>query len=151
MRYTLPQLKKNQYQDNSFKETLDFEEFLEEGTDLLEVGPVQVEGYFTVEDDQYYHFHFHIKTTLTMACARTLEEVEVPLDFNVQETFSTDSKDEYHQVDGITVDLLPIIWSNIYLEKPLRVFAKNAKYDDSQKDQKPRVNPSFKDLEKFKR
>ena len=151
MRYTIAQLKKNQHQDAHFEDTLDLSIFLEEDTDFLGISPVQVEGHYTIEDDFYYHFHMHIKAELTIACAITLEPVSVPLDFNVVETFSTDIKDEYHQVEGITIDLLPIIWSNIYLEKPLRVVAKNAKYNNPNQEKKSRVNPSFKDLDKFKR
>ena len=37
--------------------------------------------------------------------------------------------EDFHIIEGITVDLLPIIWSNIVLEKPMRVLSENA-YDD---------------------
>ncbi len=151
MRYTLAQLRKRQSQDNQFEETLDFSSFLEDNTDFLAVSPVSVKGHFTIEADRYYHFHMGIRTTITMACAITLKPVDIDLDFHVVETFSTDSNDEYHQVEGITVDLLPIIWSNIYLEKPLRVVAEGAEYKNPEKPKKPQVNPSFKDLEKYKR
>ena len=33
------------------------------------------------------------------------------------------------ELDGITIDLLPIIWSNIVLEKPMRILSENA-YDN---------------------
>ncbi len=152
MKWTLSELKKKQYQENSFDETLDYSELIEPGSDLLKITPVRVQGTFEVEDHQYYHFYLKIQTTLTMACAITLEPVEVPLDFEVTETFSEDENDEYRQVDGITVDLLPIIWSNIYLEKPLRVVSPNAKYENPEKESSgKKINPAFKDLEKYKR
>ncbi len=152
MKWTLSELRKKQYQENSFDETLDYSELIEPGSDFLAISPVRVQGTFEVEDMMYYHFHLHIQTTLTIACAITLKPVEVPLDFTVTETFSEDEHDEYRQVDGITVDLLPIIWSNIYLEKPLRVVSPNAKYENPKKASSgKKINPAFKDLEKYKR
>ena len=151
MRYTLAQLRKLANHDNHFEETLDYSSCIDDNTDLLAIKPVHVKGYFTIESDRYYHFNLEIKTTITMACAITLKPVEVPLDFKVVETFSEDVNDDYHQVEGITVDLLPIIWSNIYLEKPLRVVSEGAEYKNPEKPKEPQVNPSFKDLEKFKR
>ncbi len=152
MKWTVSELRKKQYSNNTFEATLDYSEALEEGSDLIGISPVSVTGDFSVEDNQYFHFNLHIKTTLTMACAITLKPVEVPLDFTVTETFSEDANDEYRQVEGITVDLLPIVWSNIYLEKPLRVVSPDAKYQNPDTDdKKPSVHPAFKDLEKYKR
>ncbi len=152
MKWTVSELRKKQYSNNTFDAMLDYSEALEEGSDLIGIAPVHVTGDFDVEDGQYYHFHLRIKTTLTMACAITLKPVEVPLDFTVTETFSEDANDDYRQVEGITVDLLPIVWSNIYLEKPLRVVSPDAKYESPENEDKPSsVHPAFKDLEKYKR
>ena len=151
MRYTLAQLKKFYYQNQTLTETLDLSEFIPKEDDVLKIRKTDVSFKVVVEQDTYYHIDLHIKTTLVVACAITLDPVEFPLDFHVTETFTEKKDDEYRQVDGITVDLLPIIWSNIYLEKPLRVVKENASFESSETSSKPRINPSFKDLEKFKR
>jgi uncharacterized protein len=151
MKWTLPELRKKQYSENTFKEVLDLSAFIDENDDILAISPVTVDGEFEVEDNTYYHFDMTIKATLTVACAITLEPVEVPLDFDITETFTEDERDEYRQIEGITIDLLPIIWSNIYLEKPLRVVSKDATFrSDKQSEKKDNVNPAFKDLEKYK-
>ena len=152
MKWTLSELRKKQYQNNEFETTLDYSSVIEEGSDLLAISDVEVEGAFSIEENQYFHFDLHIKTTLTMACAITLEPVKVPLDFEVTETFSEDSDDEYRQIEGITIDLLPIIWSNIYLEKPLRVVSPNAEYENpiEEEDSAPKGHPAFRDLKKYK-
>ena len=150
MKYTLAELKKKQYQNDTISKTLDYSDYLKD-PDLINIAPVEVQGEFEVEDNRYYHFYLKIKTTLTMACAITLDPVEVPLDIDVTETFSEDENDDYRQIEGITIDLYPIIWSNIYLEKPLRVVKENATFKSDQKPQeKSKVNPAFKNLKKYK-
>ena len=66
------------------------------------------------------------KCKITMECAITLKEVEVDLDFEVEDTFSTYEDENNYSIEGITIDLLPIIWSNILLEKPMRVLSEDA-------------------------
>src|SRR5690554_2262149 len=116
MKWTIQELKKKQYQDNTISTTLDYSSVIENDPEIMAISPVKVTGAFEIEDDDYYYFDLVIETTLTMPCAITLDPVEVPLKFDVTEVFSTDRNDEYRQIEGITIDLLPIIWSNIYLE-----------------------------------
>ena len=66
---------------------------------------------------------------MKLTCAITLQEVDYEIDISVEETLSTVKNEDFHIIEGITVDLLPIIWSNIVLEKPMRVLSENA-YDD---------------------
>ncbi|MFP4287591.1 MAG: YceD family protein [Candidatus Izemoplasmataceae bacterium] len=152
MKWTLQALKKYATTDNTFEFTLDLNPFIEEGTDLLSISETKVTGSYTIEANTYYHFDLEIKTILTMACAITLDPVEVPLEIEVTETFSQDENDEYLTIEGITIDLLPVIWSNIYLEKPLRVVSPNAQFKSDQTlKKKDAINPMFKDLQKYKK
>ena len=63
-----------------------------------------------------------------------------------------DENDEYLTIEGITIDLLPIIWSNIYLEKPMRVVHPDALDEtfDEPTDSSEEVNPQFKELKQYK-
>lgn len=153
MKWTIQELIKNQNTDFSFEDTIDFSTYIE-NTDILSISPVEVDGEFEVYDNEEFIFYLHISCTLTLACALTLEEVEYPLDFNVEEVFSMYDSEESIKVEGITIDLLPIIWSNIILEKPMRVLSENAyeKYDpDNQEfevDEKENVFAALKDYKK---
>ena len=153
MRYTTSQLIKHQNQDNRFLETLDFSSVLKGDDDLLAISPVKVEGFYEIEDNTYFHFTLHIETTLTLACAKTLKPVEYPLSIEVEETFSADKNDDYLNIEGLTIDLYPVIWSNIYLEKPMRIIhpdAQDLTFDEpSSEDVKS--HPAFKELAKFKK
>jgi len=67
--------------------------------------------------------------TLVMACAITLEDVEVPLSFETELVFGTELvDDDVLPIDGITIDLDPSIWGEILVEKPMRVVSEHA-YD----------------------
>jgi uncharacterized protein len=152
MKWTLQALKKYETTDNTFEFTLDLSDYIEKGTDLLSISETKVEGSYAIEANTYYHFDLTINTTLTMACAITLEPVKVPLEIEVTETFSQDENDEYLTIEGITIDLLPVIWSNIYLEKPLRVVSPNAHFKSEESPRKKdAINPMFKDLQKYKK
>ena len=128
MKWTIHELMKKSNTDNTFKETVDFSEFTK-NSDIVKISPVEVVGDFEVYEGNEFVFYMEIKTTITMLCAITLEEIDVELDFDIEETLSTVKNDDFILIDGITIDLLPIIWSNIILEKPMRVVSENA-YDN---------------------
>ncbi|TVP94776.1 MAG: hypothetical protein EA374_06075 [Acholeplasmatales bacterium] len=153
MKFTLPEIKKKQYQDTTFTTTLDVSAYAEEDPEILAIAPVKVTGRFHIEAATRYHFDLHIETTLSLACAITLDPVEVPLIIDVTETFCEGAVDEdCRSIEGITIDLLPIVWSNIYLEKPLRVTKPEASFErHSEPDEDaPTINPAFAALKKFK-
>ncbi len=156
MKFTVDELKKKFHQEPTFETTVDVSDFLPEDEDILSVSSALVKGEIDIENDEYYHFDLAIKATLTVACARTLKPVDLDLDFTVVETFSHDEKDEYRQIEGITIDLLPVIWSNIYLEKPMRVIhpdhVDDERFPSSEEwdKKKKRTRPELKELEKYK-
>ena len=74
---------------------------------------------------------------MTLPCAVTLDDVEYPFDYDSIEIFVLDAdlyeegEDEY-LVTGTTIELAPIIWQNILLQKPLRVVKEGA-YEEMKK------------------
>ncbi len=128
MKWTTYELIKQYNRDNTIDVTLDLSEFIE-GTDILAISPVRVSGEFEIYDNQEFVFYLRIEATLTLPCAVTLKEVAYPIDLDIEEAFVNDPDDDSNRIEGITVDLLPIIWSNILLEKPMRVVSENA-YDE---------------------
>jgi len=149
MKWSVEQLLKKAHQGLEFEESIDFSSALDKSGDILALKPTFVEGTFTYLEPDFV-FDLRIQTTLTMACAKTLKPVEVDLDFEVEEIFSLLPDEEKRLIEGNTIDLYPVVWSNIYLEKPLRVVhpdAKNITFDEP--EEKP-IHPGLKDLEKFK-
>ncbi len=154
MKWTIAELVKQYNIDNTIDETVDLKEFIA-GTDILDISPVHVTGDYEIYDGEEFNFLLRIECTLTLQCAITLKEIDYPMDFEVEEVFSTYEDDETRKINGITIDLLPIIWSNIYLEKPMRVISKNA-YDevDFENDELPSgdktINKAFASLKNNK-
>ena len=149
MKWTIDQLLKKAHQGIEFDETIDYSSVLDKAGDILSISTAHVEGTYTYHDPDFI-FDLKIQTTLTMACAKTLKPVQVDLDFSVEEIFSLTLDEEKRLIEGNSIDLYPVVWSNIYLEKPLRVVhpdAKDLTFDDP--EEKP-IHPGLKDLEKFK-
>ncbi len=153
VKFTIAQLKKRIHQNPIIEGVVDVSSFMPEDEDILAVEKAYVMGEFFIEgDEDVFVFELNIKTKLTMACARTLKPVVVTINADVEEVFTYDETDEYRQIDGLSIDLLPIIWSNIYLEKPMRVIHPDAEdMDDFIEDEETRkVNPQLKKLKDYK-
>jgi len=154
LKWTIQELTKLQNINNEFNEIVDLSSYIE-NTDIIKISPVEINGSFEIYDDSLYEFYFDIKCTLILACAITLVEVPYVIDISVEEIFSKDLNDKYNNIDGITIDLLPIIWSNIILEKPMRVLSKNA-YENQEEEivdleQKDNINQAFANLKNYKK
>ncbi len=153
MRWSLGQLRKLAQGDNTFHEVLDFSSLVENDPEIFSIHATTVDGVFKVQDEQYV-FTLHIQTTLTMACAKTLKPVDVPLAFEIEEIFTQDRHDDNRTIEGQTIDLYPVVWSNIYLEKPMRVLhpdAHSITFDEPTEEEKPKGHPAFQDLAKYKK
>lgn len=149
MKWSVEQLNKSKHQGFEFHETIDLSEYIQDDLEISDISPVDVVGRFTLETNDYV-FDLDIETTLTMLCAKTLKPVEVPLDFSVTERFSLKAHDDVRLIDKNTVDLIPIIWSNIYLEKPLKVVHPDAKDLTFDEPSENKGHPGLKDLAKYK-
>ncbi len=125
MKWTIHELRKLQNIDKEFDGVVNLSSYIE-NTDIIRISPVDIIGNFEIYDDSLYEFYFDIRCTLTLSCAITMVEVPYEIDISVEEIFSQDINDDFNNIEGITIDLLPIIWSNIILEKPIRVISENA-------------------------
>lgn len=124
MKWTIHELKKMSRTDPSVQDVLDLNGYLHEDIiDIIRIHPVSVSGSFRlVNQDQEYWFDLHIKTALDMPCAITLETVSVPIEFDTELIFSrTEIDDSTYVIHGITIDLDPILFAEILVEKPYRV------------------------------
>ena len=154
MKWTISELVKQSNIDNTFDEVLDLHTFIE-GTDILDITDVHVSGDFEIYDQEEFNFLLNIECTLTLPCAITLKPVTYDLNIEVEEVFTTYDDENTRKIDGITIDLLPIIWSNIYLEKPIRVVSENAYEEadyvlDEPSEKSEKINAAFASLKNNK-
>ena len=134
MKWSLLELRKYQETTLTFHETLDLKAALMKRDNLiLDVAPVEVEGLVSV-DKKGYIVHYTVQTTLTVPSTRSLEPVELPMDFSVDEVFMTEeqfqsrdeqmSADEILLIEGPLLNLAESIEDNILLAIPMRVLTK---------------------------
>ena len=129
LKWTIHELIKKAKQENNLDFTLDLNRYItEKQEDLVEISEVKISGFYDYfENENLFIFDLHIKTDLTMLCSLTLEEVSVPLDFNTEINFSTEYiDDDTHVIEGITIEIDQYIFSEILIEKPMKVYAEHA-------------------------
>lgn len=129
MKWTIQELKKLFRTNNQFQSFCDCKKFLsEDDPDILDMSEVFVKGDFQIlSREGLFLFNCEISCELVMPCAITLEEVKVPIRFQTTLEFAqTFVDDNTHIFEGITIDLDLVIYSEILIEKPLRVLSENA-------------------------
>lgn len=91
--------------------------------------PIEVTGKVTRNGKELY-INSDVKMTVVDRCSRCLEEVEIPLDFNIQGFIVQENnytEDEYEEFDAFivkdyeNVDLLEIIAQNLEFNMPHKV------------------------------
>ena len=123
LKWSLAQLFKYNHKPFEFEDELDFKDRIENIDDILDISLVKVKGNGKNLVDDRYMFNLNIECLLTLECARTLEPVEYPISLEVTEVFDTlESDEDIRLIEKNTIDLSDVIWENIYLEKPMRVF-----------------------------
>ncbi len=123
LKWSLAQLFKYNHKPFEFEDELNFKNRIKNIDDILDISLVKVKGNGRNLVDDRYIFNLSIECLLTLECARTLEPVEFPISLEVTEVFDTlDNDEDIRLIEKNTIDLSDVIWENIYLEKPMRVF-----------------------------
>jgi len=134
MKWSITQLRKFQDKPFEFNQTVNFDHLVK-SLDLIDLYDIDVEGELTVKSNEVIA-DMHITGTYTMACARTLVPVEVPIDIKSQEIFDLEgyeylSDDEendehYHDASDGMINLKDIAEELVIVEKPMRAFANDS-------------------------
>jgi len=122
MKWSLQQLNKYKNQEYTFSTTYDFTEEIKNIDDILGISPIQVDGKLTVLDYDRFQFDLKIKGKLILQDARTLDPVDFLIDLDVVEVYSVEDygDEDVILIDSNTVDLRPLIWEHVLLQKPIR-------------------------------
>lgn len=151
MRWTLGQLAKMKMPFD-FEYEIDFTNSLEKLPDVKKISISYIKGTIYSYEFDNYIFSINIKTNLTMQCAVTLEDIEVPLDINCSETFvlSNEDGDDVNIIENDTIDLDDVVLANVILSVPMKVVKEGAEniYASSD-DYVPEAENPFKVLENY--
>lgn len=121
MKWALSQLYKYNGKPFKFSAEYDFSELIAGIDDILELSKVKVEGVGQNMYDDRYKFDLHIQAKMVLEDAVTLDPVDFPIDLHVTEIFDVEDDGEVNLITGTTLDLEPVIWEIVYLEKPMRI------------------------------
>ncbi|HPR81602.1 MAG TPA: YceD family protein [Enterococcus sp.] len=137
MKWSLLELRKYQDMPLTFEETLDLKnELMGRDNQIIDLAPVKVQGMVTVSKKDYI-LHYTVDTVITLPSTRSLEPVELPLQFSVNEVFMT--PEQYQQRDDQlpeeevliletqTLDLDDSVADNILLGIPMQVLTEAEK------------------------
>ncbi|MGD9604632.1 MAG: DUF177 domain-containing protein [Bacilli bacterium] len=122
MKWSLQQLHKFLDRPFYFETTYDFSLEISNFEYVLAISEIKVNGKGQHLFDDRFSFELHIVGNMTLEDSRTLEPVIYPIDYTITEVFDTQMYDDDSRlIEKNTIDLRPIVWEDIYLEKPIRV------------------------------
>ncbi|MBU9720459.1 MULTISPECIES: YceD family protein [Bacillaceae] len=165
MKWSVQQLLPFKEKGLHIDESVNLSELKEIDREIRDISPVRVTGdaYFS---KQAITFRLVISGTMTLPCARTLNDVDYPFTIEATEIFQLDEwatfdeEDEVHEVKENTVDLFPYVKERILLEKPMQVFSDKDEgpapatghgweLKDESDEEDNKIDPRLKDLQKF--
>lgn len=140
MKWSLLELRKYQDMPLTFEEVLNLtDELTERDNQIINLAPVKVTGLVTVSKKEYI-LHYTVETVITLPSTRSLEPVELPMSFSVDEVFMTpeqyQQRDEHIPEEEIlileaqTLDLDSSVADNILLEIPMQVLTEEEKHSN---------------------
>ncbi|MCE7794718.1 YceD family protein [Salipaludibacillus sp. CUR1] len=165
MKWSVQQLLAFKQKGLQIDESVDASKVKEIDREIRDITPVRVKGETFIANDSVT-FQLDISGSMTLPCARTLNDVEYPFSMQATEIFLLDEwatfeeDEDVHELKDNTVDLMPYVQERILLEKPMRVFSDKKEgpapesgngWELTTKDepQKEKVDPRLKELEKF--
>ncbi len=110
-------------------EDITFDESTLKDTDIKRLENIHASGTITRIENSVYHLVLNITGNMVLLCARSLEEVNYPLDIIFEDNISEEVENGEKQVIfQNSLDIFGIVWENIVLEVPLRVVKEDASY-----------------------
>ncbi|MED1202183.1 YceD family protein [Heyndrickxia acidicola] len=137
MKWSIIQLQKFRGKSLELNESVDLTgELKKQDPQIRDATPFLVTGTASITSEKVT-FQLHLTGKLVLPCARTLVDVDFPIDVDTTEIFYLKPQehaeemedDEFHLPVGDVVDLDPIIKEIVLLEIPMQVFSKQADDD----------------------
>lgn len=120
---------------NEIEQTLEIKEDIEipeeklKGTEIQRLENIKVTGKISRIENSTYHITINITGNMVLLCARSLEEVDYPLNIFVDKNISEEVEmGEIQVIFQNSLDIFAIVWENIVLEVPLRIVKEDASF-----------------------
>lgn len=127
--FDISKLKNNTETTLEINETIEFDKKTLENTEIQRLENIKVTGTISRIESDVYHITINITGNMVLLCARSLEEVDYPLNIFVDKNIEEDENDEENPlILQNSLDIFSIVWENIVLEVPLRVIKEDATF-----------------------
>ena len=100
-----------------------------EGTDLLKLDDVKINGIISKDSMNEYTIDVDVEGVMVLPCAITLEPVDYPFNVKISgnlEEMLEEINENSKKIEN-SIDIFPIIWENILMEIPMKVVSEKAK------------------------
>lgn len=125
--FDISKLKNNTETTLEINEIIEFDSEKLKTTEIKRLENIKAKGTITRIDNEIYHITLNITGNMILLCARSLEEVNYPLNIFIDKNIKEDENDEENQlILQNSLDIFAIVWENIVLEVPLRVIKEDA-------------------------
>lgn len=122
MKIDLLKLKLNQVKEIIIDNKIKLDKQIYSNTDIRNIDDIYLKGNIVYHGDESFELKLNIKTILVLPCSITLDNINYPIDININEDLG---EEENTKIINNSIDLIPIIWQNIMLEVPLKVVSEN--------------------------
>ena len=127
-----------------------------EGTDLLKLDDVKINGIISKDSMNEYTIDVDVTGIMVLPCAITLEPVDYPFNVKINgnlEEMLEEINENSKKIEN-SIDIFPIIWENILMEIPMKVVSEDAKHIKLEGDgwrlitdeDRGNINPEFQKL-----
>ena len=127
--FDISSLKNGTQKELEINESIEFPKEMLKNTEIQRLENVKVKGFIRRIEDDLYHISIKIEGNMVLLCARSLEEVNYPINTTYDKTISEiQENDENQVIFQNSLDIFGIVWENIVLEVPLRVIKEDAEF-----------------------
>ena len=132
MNYDLTRLNNNIDKSISIDTTYSFSKEELEGTDLLKLDDVKINGELFKNSLGNIELNVVVDGVMVLPCAITLKPVDYPFSVEISGELEelTEEIGNFSTNFQNSIDILPIIWENILMEIPMRVVSEDVKESD---------------------
>lgn len=126
MKLDISKLKNNQLDKIDINMTYSFNKEELNKAGLLKLDNIQIKGYISKTYDDY-QININLKGEMIIPCTICLKEITHKFNLDI-EGYVNDLLDDIDQnikKEANTIDIFPIIWENILVEKPTRAIHKS--------------------------
>ena len=116
MKYNVSELLKEYKKELIISESIDESYFKEENSLIEIISPINLELKLTYNNNQI-NLKGKMSFKINTQCSRCLKQISKDIVFDLEEVFSKDEEESYNIVNN-TIDILPVIYDNLYLQLP---------------------------------